>query len=51
MEGGGYRLQIDVRSETVLDDAIRKIRGALEEGKIARLLGILKGENQGGTRG
>jgi hypothetical protein len=43
MEGGHYRLQMPVRDERILEQALEKIRDAQEDGKIAGLLDILRG--------
>ncbi|MBN2185626.1 MAG: ParB N-terminal domain-containing protein [Candidatus Krumholzibacteriota bacterium] len=42
LEGGAYQLNIRIRDEEKLASAIEKIRSALDDGKIADLLDILK---------
>ena len=44
MEGGAYRLQMPIRDEGAVREAIEKLSDAVDGERIAALLGILRGE-------
>jgi hypothetical protein len=44
LEGGSYRLTVPIRDEADFSTTLRKLRDALREGTIGRLLKILRGE-------
>jgi hypothetical protein len=51
MEGSWYRFTMMIRNEEKLRETITKLSAALESGKIAKLLDILKGRVQGDASG
>lgn len=51
MEGSWYRFTMMIRNEEKLAETITKLSTALEEGKIKKLLDILKGRVQGDASG
>lgn len=46
LEGGGYSLRARIRDEGALEELLRKLHRALDDGKIEQLLDILKGKQK-----